>query len=192
MTFAMFLLPNSTHLCQPITTRWCLWTSKDRLAKSSNGLENGKPLKERLAEGLFPKTSCSINESASGKSGYRKSGIYPLDRTKVLDQLPSRDSQLKPKQAIFTAATVSQTQISTPEDDFCSNESDDNFEVQVLQEIESKRIEEEELEDVEGNVRTGIWVLVEGKNKKSTKHYIGQVTKVDRKGGPEVRFLKKT
>ncbi|KAJ8892781.1 hypothetical protein PR048_005362 [Dryococelus australis] len=79
------------------------------------------------------------------------------------------------------------------EDDFCSNESDDNFEVQVLQEIESERIEEQELQEiVEGNIRTGIWVLVEGKKKKSPKHYIGQVTKVDHKGDPEVWFLKIT
>lgn len=45
---------------------------------------------------------------------------------------------------------------------------------------------------VEGKVKPEVWVLIAGKNKKSKKHYIGQIISTDKlKEEAKIKFLKK-
>lgn len=73
------------------------------------------------------------------------------------------------------------------------SDSDSNFLDLVSEEMEREKNEEMELMNiVEGNVKPGVWVLIAGKNKKSKKHYIGQIISTDElKEEAKIKFLKK-
>lgn len=64
---------------------------------------------------------------------------------------------------------------------------------EMLQTIENENKDEEELVNIiEGNIKPGVWVLVEGKGKFIKKHWIGQVLSIDPKtDDPTIKFLKK-
>ncbi|KAJ8882180.1 hypothetical protein PR048_018668 [Dryococelus australis] len=102
---------NSTHLYQPLDVG-VYGSLKTAWRKVLMDWKMENPSKRGLPKECFPKLLAVLMNQLEGKfslylqSGYRKSGIYPLDKTKVLDQLPSRDSHLKPKQAISTAASI--------------------------------------------------------------------------------------
>lgn len=163
-------------------------TQNRKKRKKKVEIEPGKSVKEL-------ETESSVDDppvpTISGVVTKPKGKENPEKRSKRTqgDKLPKKKARRRLKKE-YSSDESEAVDMTSPE----SDSNDEDFGVQVLNEIENERREEEELQDiVEGNVKPGVWVLVEGKGKnKKPKHYIGQVVNlVKEKEDVKIKFLKK-
>lgn len=90
----ILLPPNSTHLCQPLDVAFfrpmkTAW--KKQLLKWKQANQGTVPKSQFPA--LLKETLESMNENMARniKSGFRASGVYPLDKNEVLKRLPDKN-----------------------------------------------------------------------------------------------------
>ncbi|XP_063237501.1 uncharacterized protein LOC134539411 [Bacillus rossius redtenbacheri] len=91
----IMLPPNSTHICQPLDLAFfsplkTAWRKQLTEWKMKN---KGSVRKDQFPR-LLKKTLDAIGDNISTnlKSGFKKSGIFPVDKQKVLESLPSTSS----------------------------------------------------------------------------------------------------
>lgn len=87
----IFLPPNSTHICQPLDVSYfrplkIAWRKVLKEYKSKKKGSIAKDIFPRLLKATLQKVALSSTNNI--KSGFEATGIYPLDRSKVLKRLP--------------------------------------------------------------------------------------------------------
>lgn len=130
----------------------------------------------------------SLDNVPSTSGPITKKSKQPKKRpmSKKLKKVPTKKFKQKLKKEYSSDESIS---VESRES---GSVDDQNFCEQMLTQIEKENKDEEELIDIiDGNIKPGVWVVIEGKSKSVKKNYIVLVVSVNKNGDPKVKFLKK-
>lgn len=118
----VLLPPNSTHLCQPLDVAFfrpmkIAWRQVlDKWKTTNRGVLPKAEFPKLLKEAI---DKIGLKVEANIKAGFKKTGIFPLDSSKVLTQIPDKNTQDN-HEPLWTKAFVThleQARFSTPSAD---------------------------------------------------------------------------